>query len=426
MEEAGIVVVADISYSSIALLAAKKEADGRLNVLGVETVSTPSGCVRSGAIERPGEVAYKVRELVKKMGNRLGSEYKIVRLYVNMNGKTLFSDNFSAYRNYGRQTQITHSEIASIAKEIREQNSTGYDILCVEPVWYELDGERVANPMSRSCFSLEARYLAVMADERLKLNIGKMFNTMTEPKMADYNIGILSTAQAVLSEEDKAEGVLLIDFGAETTSMAVYSGGALCRLAVIPFGGAHVTRDLCSLGMNEQEAETLKLKHGNMEMPQEKQDMLFKLKAKGGQEERSFKVQEVHRFIKARVDEILAIVESELDLSGCKENVHRVVITGGASKLQGLQKYLGERMGVVVREAVWADAVSTVTGSTDVMQPGFAPLIGLALWATGNCVELVKEEKSEERNPTPQRTKKESLIDRITGFFGSESSIDDK
>ena len=114
MEEADTVVVADISYSRIALLAARKEENGRLNVLGVETDGTPKGYVRSGAIERPGDVAFKMRELVKKMGNRLGDKCRIVRVYVNMNGKSICSDNFSAYRNYGRQTQITHPEIVSI------------------------------------------------------------------------------------------------------------------------------------------------------------------------------------------------------------------------------------------------------------------------------------------------------------------------
>lgn len=432
MEEADTVVVADISYSRIALLAARKEEGGRLNVLGVETDGTPKGYVRSGVIERPGDVAFKVRELVKKMGNRLGDKCRIVRVYVNMNGKSICSDNFSAYRNYGRQTQITHPEIVSIENEIRAQNSTGYDVLYVEPGRYVLDGERVANPMSKSCFNLEANYLAVMADGRLKSNIDKMFDRIQEPKMADYNIGILSTARAVLNDEDRAGGVLLLDFGAETTSMAVYCDGALSRLAVIPFGGAHVTADLCSLGLSEQEAEALKINHGCVVVPSDKQDTLLKLKGKTGQGERSFKIQDVQMVIKARIDEILSVVESELELSGCGENVHGAVITGGASRLQGLQEYLGERMGLTVRDAAWTGAVSTVAGSTDVMQQGFAPLIGLALWAKGNCVETEKDDEPEEetkaveKKPEQHKTKKKGgFLSGLAGLFENESNIDD-
>lgn len=90
-------------------------------------------------------------------------------------------------------------------------------------------------------------------------------------------------------------------------------------------------------------------------------------------------------------------------------------------------------MGLTVRDAAWTGAVSTVAGSTDVMQPGFAPLIGLALWAKGNCVETEKDDEPEEEAPAAEKKpeqhkakKKGGFLSGLAGLFENESNIFDE
>ena len=73
----------------------------------------------------------------------------------------------------------------------------------------------------------------------------------------------LALADAVLSEAEKRGGCVLVDFGADTTTVSVYYKNILRHLAVIPLGGNNITKDIASLQMEEKDAETMKLKYGS-------------------------------------------------------------------------------------------------------------------------------------------------------------------
>lgn len=81
--------------------------------------------------------------------------------------------------------------------------------------------------------------------------------------IADLPINVLAMADTVLTEPEKRSGCVLVDMGAETTSVAVYKNNLLRHMAVIPLGGANINRDIQSLQIEDDEAEQLKLKYGS-------------------------------------------------------------------------------------------------------------------------------------------------------------------
>ena len=189
---------------------------------------------------------------------------------------------------------------------------------------------------------------------------------------------VLAATAAVALPEEHDGVVVIIECGAEHTSVAVFSGGTVVCLGSVPVGGDHITRDLATvLRIDPMEAERLKFEVGNARVGAPEIEVLVR-GADGGR--RAVSVSLVAAIIAARADQLLAhvgeIVRPATTFARGGGSVGQVILCGGGAALSGLAPMARAALGMPVRVAgAWGFA-----GPTTMQSPGFAAVLGLLRW----------------------------------------------
>jgi cell division protein FtsA len=190
----------------------------------------------------------------------------------------------------------------------------------------------------------------------------------------------LSSAQAVLSEDEKELGVCLVDIGGGTTDIAVFTDGSIRHTAVIPIAGNQVTNDIAvALRTPTQHAEEIKLKYACALTQLAGGDEIIEVPSIGDRPARRLSRQTLAEVVEPRYEELLTLVQGELRRSGF-ENLMAggVVLTGGSSRIEGLVELAEEVFHMPVRLGI----PQNVGGLTDVVSnPAYATGVGLLLFA---------------------------------------------
>ena len=155
--------------------------------------------------------------------------------------------------------------------------------------------------------------------------------------IADLPITVQALADTMLTESERRSGCVFVDMGAETTSVAVYKNNLLRHLAIIPLGGANINRDIMSLQIEDDEAESLKLMYGTAISDNEDDTQAAAIQLKDG---RSVKFEEFCGLVEAREEEIVMNIHNQIALSKfTKESlIGGLIITGGASNMRNINK----------------------------------------------------------------------------------------
>ena len=194
----------------------------------------------------------------------------------------------------------------------------------------------------------------------------------------------MAAGLSTLVEDERQLGATVIDMGGGTTGMAVFSDGQLLHTAHIPVGGAHVTNDIArGLSTPVAHAERLKALYGSAQGSPDDDRELLPVPMVGEEEHHIAKVPRsmVIGIIKPRLEETFEMVRDRLDGSGLgRSGGSRVVLTGGASQLNGAREMATRILGRTVRlgrPPLLRGLPDSATG------PGFATATGLLAWAAG-------------------------------------------
>ena len=192
-----------------------------------------------------------------------------------------------------------------------------------------------------------------------------------------------AAAEAVLTEDEKELGIVLIDIGGGTTEVAVYQRGSIAHTAVIPVGGDHFTNDLAVvLRAPIVDAERIKKKYGSALRSAVGEDEMVEVPMVGGREPKLCPRSTLADILQPRAEELLGMIQEDLKRLGVdKEMRSGVVLTGGGAELEGL---------VEVAEGIFEGPVrrgvpSGVGGLVDVVsRPEWATATGLLLYGHRN------------------------------------------
>jgi cell division protein FtsA len=163
--------------------------------------------------------------------------------------------------------------------------------------------------------------------------------------VSDIVLEALASAKAVLTEEERELGVVLVDLGGGTTDVAVFSNDSIKHTGVLALGGQNLTNDIAfGLRTPMASAERIKVKYGCAMVELVHQDEVIEVPSVGGREPRRLSRRLLAEICQPRMEEVLALVDQELTRSGCKNLVGAgVVLTGGSALLDGCQE-LGEQI----------------------------------------------------------------------------------
>ena len=244
---------------------------------------------------------------------------------------------------------------------------------------YSVDNsqEGIRNPIGMSGVRLEVRAHLVLGALSAAQNISKCVNRCGL-QVDELVLGALASAQSVLTEDEKDLGVALVDIGAGTTDIAVFAQGAIRHTASLPIAGDQVTGDIAHmLRTPTPHAEEIKVRYACALAQLATAEESIQVPSVGDRPPRRLPRHALAQAVQARYEEIFEMVQAELRRSGFEQLVRAgMVLTGGASKMEGVVELAEEMLQMPVRIGI----PQHVTGLGEVVgNPVHATGVGLLL-----------------------------------------------
>jgi cell division protein FtsA len=349
-----------------------------LRVAGVGI--TPSAGLHKGLVVNIGEARESIRESVKKAEHASG--YKIDSAIVGVTGRHVSSinnrgvvaitHNDRLVRPYDLKRVLTSAQSIKVASDRK--------LLHVIPRQYTVDGQAgVKNPVGMHGFRLDVETHIITAAVTSVQNLVKCIRGIGID-IEDLVLEPLASSEAVLTEDEKATGIVLADIGGGTTDIAVFKDGSIWHTAILPIAGYQLTRDVAiGLGLPFDVAEEMKKRYGSvMPVYEARQEAASAISEDG----HGVSYQDLCDIIRARVEEIIRLILLELPRSDYEALVPAgLVLTGGSSNLSGIDILGRDILQLPVRIGI----PTNVNGITDTLRdPAFATSVGLMLWGAKN------------------------------------------
>ena len=265
------IVAIELGSSKISGIAGKKLPDGSIQILAMASENA-SDCIRKGVIYNLDKTTQSLTSIIKKLESTLKAS--IGKVYIGMGGQSLRTIRNTEVRHLDEEIKISQELIDSLMDSNRTMPIVGYQILGVAPQEYKVGLDMTIDPVGVQTDHIEARFLNIIARSSIKQNINQCFEQATIGIADDSEdiIAPLALADAVLTPNEKRSGCVLVDMGADTTTVQIYKNNLLRHLAVIPLGGNNVTKDICSQQIEEEDAESLKLRFAKAHIEPSEED----------------------------------------------------------------------------------------------------------------------------------------------------------
>jgi cell division protein FtsA len=364
----------DVGTTKICTIMADTDGNSAPRILGVGIV--PSRGLQKGMVVNVNEAKESIRESVKKAEQSAG--YKLESAFVGVTGRHITAVNNRGAIAITRNDRLVRGEdlkrVLDVARSVKVPNDQ--ELLHVIPRTWVVDGqEGVKNPVGMHGFRLDVETHIITAAATSIQNLTKCIRGVGI-EVDDLVMEPLASAEAVLTDEEKQDGVILADIGGGTTDIAVFKDNSIYHTAVIPVAGYQITRDISvGLDLSYELAEEMKKKYGNV-MPgeYEEKDNDQTLTEDG----HSISYRDLSEIVKVRVEELLRLVVLELPRSDYSKLVPAgLVLTGGSSNLPGI----AELAAAVTRIPVRVGVPTSLYGVADSLyDPAYATGVGLVLW----------------------------------------------
>ncbi len=379
MATTDFIAAIELSSSRISGMAGQKNVDGSINVMAY-AYEDARLFIRKGQIFNIDKAKAALSSVIRQLEVQLGSS--IAKVYVGIGGQSMRTVKNEINREVTGEDKISQTLIDQICDENRDYPIADMCILDFEPQEYNIDGKMVTEPVGVTGQHLTARFLNVVARATMRKNLEQSFEE-AHIETADMFIIPRALSHSVLTVDELRAGCALVDFGAETTTVTVFKNNLMRYLAVIPLGGNAITKDLATLQMEEEEAEKLKLDYANF-IPE---DVEAEEKTITLMDGRAVPASQVCDIIESRVEEIIANVWNQIQLSGYEDKLLQgVVFTGGACKLPGLEDAFKKVSHIEkIRKALSAQQRLEGTTASINKDGNTNALIGLLCMGNENC-----------------------------------------
>jgi cell division protein FtsA len=373
-----------------------------LRVLGVGI--TPSRGLHKGLVVNINEARESVKQSVRMAEQMAGR--RLESAYIGVTGRHISAENTRGSVAITRNNQIVNSDdlkrVLSVARSVKIPSEQ--KVLHIIPREYTVDGQGgVKNPVGLHGFRLDVETHIITAAQTSMQNLTKCIRG-AGVEVDDLVMEPLASAEAVLSPEEKQDGVLLADIGGGTTDLALFKDNTIFHTSVLPVAGYQVTRDISiGLGITFEMAEEMKKKYGNVTpVDEENTNSAAAINHDG----HSISYNDLSEIIRVRVEEMLRLIMLEMPQSDYRKLIPAgLVITGGGANLPGIVE-LGEK---TVRMPVRVGRPSLLPGVGDrLTDPAYATGVGLLLWKMRN---------KETNNPAAKEAGLKNLLTRMFKLF---------
>lgn len=350
------IVAIELGSSKITGIAGKKNLDGSISVLAVVKDDSTS-CIRKGVIYNIDKTVLCLTNIVKKLETALKT--KITQVYVGVSGQSIRSVKNNIIKDLAPGTKITQEMINELMDANRSMTYPDQEILDAVTQEYKVDSQYQLEPAGIQSSHLEGNFLNILWRKQFYKTLNQCFDR-ANIAIAEMYLAPLALADCVLSEDEKRSGCVLVDLGADTTTVSVFHKSILRHIAVIPLGSANITKDITSLQMEEADAERMKLKYGCAYTDNNEIDNTLMLPIDAERKVESRKFIEI---VEARLEEIIANVWYQVPNEISDKLLQGIVLTGGGSNMPNIEQAF--RNHTRVQKIRVASFVTTTINSTD-------------------------------------------------------------
>ena len=408
-----IAVGLDIGTTKIVAIIGRKNEYGKIEILGMGRAKSLG--VSKGVVTNIVLTIDSIKQAVAEAEAKSG--IKIPEVVVGIAGQHIRSQQHRDYINRDNPDEVISDQ--DIEKLIN--NATGIkltpvdEIIHVLPQEYKIDGmEETKEPRGMYGGRLEASFHLVIGNISSIKNIMRCVQS-AELELQEITLEPIASAEAVLSQEEKEAGVVLIDIGGGTTDIAIFKDNIIRHTAVIPFGGNIITDDIkegCAI--IEKQAELLKIRFGSAWPGENKDSEIVSIPGLRGRDPKEISLKNLSKIIHARVVEIIEQVFMEIKAYGYNEQKKKliagIVLTGGGAQLKHIKQLVEYVTGMDTRIGYPNEHLANANDE-EISSPQYATSVGLLMKAI---------ESKENKNLRAQK------IDEESEALEAEANLEDE
>ncbi len=389
---AKVIVGLDIGTTKIACFVGTKNEHGKIEILSMGT--SESLGVRRGMVSNIDQTVQSIQAAVKEAQQRVEGELIIRVVNVGIAGQHIKSLQHRGIHTRNQiEDEISQKDIDALIEDMYKLVMVpGEEIITVLPQEYIVDTEQgVKDPIGMSGVRLEANFHIITGNVGASLNIHKCVER-AGLEVKDIILEPIASADAVLSDEEKEAGIVLVDIGGGTTDVAIFHEGIIRHTAVIPFGGNIISEDIkegCTI--MKRQAEMLKTKFGSALASESQENEIVCIPGLRGREPKEISLRNLASIIQARMEEIVELVYYEIRNSGYeKKLIGGIVVTGGGSQLKHVTQLFEYITGMDTRIGYPTEHLANSNHIENLTSPMYSTGIGLVLkgFETLNKIEL--------------------------------------
>lgn len=414
-----LVVGLDIGTTKIAAIVGRKNEFGKVEILGIGKAESLG--VTRGVVVNIEQTVASIKAAVAIAADKANVD--IGEVIVGIAGQHIKSvQHRGMITRQSLDDEVNQKDVDTLIDNMhRLVMSPGEEIIHVIPQEYIIDSEiGIKNPIGHAGIRLEGNFHIITGQVSAVKNIFKCVNR-AGLETVDLHLEPLASADAVLSDEEKEAGVVLVDIGGGTTDVAIFYDGIIRHTAVIPFGGNIITDDIkegCSI--IKTQAEQLKIRFGSALAQENQENEIISIPGLRGRPHKEISVKFLAQIIQARMEEILEFVLFEIKNSGYERKLSAgIVVTGGGSMLKHLPQLVMLTTGMDCR--IGTPNEHLAGADEELKNPLYATGVGLVMKGiekyereakkgnnTMKVAEVSQEEKKKEEKKVVDHSKKKA------------------
>ena len=373
-DDSNIIAGLEIGTSKICVVVGEHNADGGLNIIGLG--QSRSRGVRKGEIINPEQVEEDLRAAMFEAEQMANVEIRSV--FVGVSGGHIRGfNNRGVHPVVSADREISQDDLDDVVKNAKAINLPAENtVIHAVRQHFFVDGQDgVTNPVGMLGARLEVDMHVIHGHANRLQNVVRLVRA-TSLDVNEIVFNGIASSLALLSNEQKELGALVVDIGGGTTEFVVYYDGVIRHSGVLAVGGDHVSNDLAyGLKVPLSRAEKLKVEYGGALITEAAKGQTISINNDLGLELKRVNVEHLQRIMSLRLEEIFQLIAQELEGVGLTDYLRAgVFLCGGGSRVPGIVQ-LAENVFQMNVAPGHATAISGLTTALD--QPEFATAIGL-------------------------------------------------
>jgi len=369
-----IIVGLEIGTSKVCAVVGEQNADGALNIIGLGQARSRG--VRKGEIVDASQAEEDLRNAIVEAEQMADVEIRNVYLSVT-GGHIRGFNNRGVHPVVSADREITDDDVQDVIKNAKAINlPTENNVIHAVRQHFFVDGhDGVTNPVGMLGSRLEVDVHVVHGNLNRLQNAIRLVKGM-QLDVDEIVFNGLASSLALLTNEQKELGALVIDIGGGTTDYVVHSGGVIKHTGVLAVGGDHISNDLAyGLKVPLSRAEKLKLEHGAALWDDSAKGQTITITNELGLPFKTINVEHLRRIMSLRLEEIFQLVVQDLEPAGLLDHLRAgVFLCGGGARIPQIAR-LAEQ---ILQMPVSLGKTNSISGLKSALdQPEFVTAIGL-------------------------------------------------